>query len=205
MARTKGAKDRTKRKPQCRPSRPKPPATPADLATDERPTLPAEDFDRAIAAELGGVQAEPGQESASSVSTTGATNEPVQAVFDPGSLTLEGLASAWQVPFWALAWGLKVLGLIPDPEPVIAVGKRRAKDLAKPSYIVYEHYARHYLGLNPDNGVHVAAGVTALNGVGIVPEIVEACLKSRRAGKAAAVQGPTGSPLPGVPGGPART
>jgi hypothetical protein len=115
-------------------------------------------------------------------------------------LTIEGLAAAWQVPFWALAWLLRILGVIPDPEPVVAVGKRRAKDLAKPSYAIYEHYTRQYLGLNPDNSVHVAAGVTALDAVGIVPEIVEACIKSRRSAARVATEGqaPAAAPVAGT-------
>jgi hypothetical protein len=200
MARTKGAKDARKRKPAVR----KPPkpvtAAPAGTPPIQRPDLPADDFHAAIAAEL----------QASSPSTEG-SNQPGQPesatpqvspqgaapAFDPATLTLDGLASAWQVPFWALAWALKILRIIPDPEPVIAVGRRRAKDLAKPSYAIYEHYTRQYIGLNPDNTVHVAAGVTALDALGILPEIVEACMKSRR--QAAAAVGSQGQST-GVPG-----
>lgn len=210
MARTKGAKDTKKRKaatkkpPKPQAGRPGSEAMPGmetgaarPLPPIHRPDLPADDFKAAIAAELqAGVTGSngPGQES---MTPQVSPQEPVPA-FDPMTLTMDGLASAWQVPFWALAWLLKILRVIPDPEPVIAVGRRRAKDLAKPSYAIYEFYTRQYLGLHPDNAVHVAAGVTALDAVGIVPEIVEACIRSRR--QAAAVVGTQGqvTPVPGA-------
>jgi hypothetical protein len=143
--------------------------------------LPPDDFRAAIAAEMQSCNAGVGSDQPGQQEPAPPQASPQAApAFDPSTLTTEGLTAAWQVPFWALAWALKILGVIPDPEPVIAVGKRRAKDLAKPSYAIYEHYTRQYLGLNPENSVHVAAGVTALDAVGIVPEIVEACIKSRR-------------------------
>jgi len=198
MARTKGAKDRQKRKPAAKLSKAKPPTRSVEPSSwqTERPELSADDFNRAIDAEIATGSTPPGPGQDAPAPQAGDTPQPVP-VFDPSSLTIEGLAGAWQVPFWALAWTLKILRVIPDPEPVIAVGRRRAKDLAKPSYVIYEHYARKYLGLNPDNGVHVAAGVTALNGVGIVPEIVEACLKSRR--QAIRAVDPQRGNVPGVP------
>jgi hypothetical protein len=199
MARTKGAKDAKKRKPAVK----KPPkakaVTPspaAGIPPIQRPDLPADDFKAAIAAELQSCNAgakEPGQENAPPQDSP---QGPAPA-FDPATLTVDGLASAWQVPFWLLGHALAMFRVIPNAEPVIAVGKRRAKDLAKPSYAIYEHYAREYLGLHPDNAVHVAAGVTALDAIGIVPEIIEACIKSRR--QAVAAAGTQGQPTP-VPG-----
>jgi len=60
------------------------------------------------------------------------------------------------------------------------VGRRRARDLARPSYEIYRHLLTDYLKLNPDNQVHAAAAVTALNGIGIVPELTEAIVKARK-------------------------
>jgi hypothetical protein len=100
--------------------------------------------------------------------------------FEPASLTIDGLASAWQFPFYLLGELLHWLRITPDPEPVFAVGRRRAKDLATPSYIVYEHYARQYLGAEPDNQVVAAACVTGLNAIGIVPDVIEAVKLARR-------------------------
>jgi len=190
MARTKGAKDSKPRKAAVKRAKPKPrpQETAKGVVPIQRPDLPADDFKAAIAEELaqGNAGTEPGQD----ISTPQDNSQGPAPAFDPKTLTLDGLASAWQVPFWLLAWMLNVLRVIPDPEPVIAVGRRRAKDLAKPSYAIYEHYTRQYLGLNPENAVHVAAGVTALDAAGIIPEIVEACIKSRRgAVKAAGTQG----------------
>jgi hypothetical protein len=200
MARTKGAKDAKPRKLAVKkPPKPKPkPVTPspaAGIPPIQRPDLPADDFKAAIAAELQSSNAgsnSPGQDTA----PPQAGPQPASA-FDPTTLTVDGLASAWQVPFWLLGHVLAMFRVIPNAEPVIAVGKRRAKDLAKPSYAIYEHYSREYLGLHPDNAVHVAAGVTALDAIGIVPEIIEACIKSRR--QAVAAVGTQGQPTP-VPG-----
>jgi len=183
MARTRGAKDNKARK---KPAAPRPTTRHSSSTGTEtkattvpavdRPALPPDDFKAAIAAELGVSQGTPGQEG-----TLPEAGPPSPAPgFDPGTLTIDGLASAWQVPFWAIGRVLQLLRVIGDPEPVFAVGRRRAKDLAKPSYEVYAHYARQYLQLNPDNSVHVAIGVTGLNGVGIIPELVEAIVKARK-------------------------
>jgi hypothetical protein len=112
---------------------------------------------------------------------------PAPAAFDPAALTLDGLASAWQVPFYVLAKILQLLKLIGPAEPIQAVGRRRSMDLARPSYAIYEHYAREYLGIHPENGVQAAAGVTALNAVGILPELIDAIMESRELARTAAV------------------
>jgi hypothetical protein len=188
MARTKGAKDARPRK-KALPrgtggrfqKRTPIEASPMETTAVERPPLPNDDFQAAIAAELGhapnalpepGPVAETPQVSPQGPAPAGG--------FDPNALTIEGLTGAWQVPFWALGHLLRMLRIIPSADPIIAVGKRRAKDLARPSYTIYEHYTRQYLNLNPENEVHVAAGVTGLNLAAIVPELVEAVLDARR-------------------------
>ena len=186
MARTRGAKDNKPRKkpagkPPMRQSSPS--HTPEPKATTvpaiERPPIPLDDFKSAIAADCSKLlHARAG---------TGGTvrRQPASVLCPGGRFRSIGLdpgrpGERLAVSFWLLGWGLTLLRVVPAADPVMDVGKRRAKDLAKPSYAIYEHYARQYLKLNPDNTVHVAAGVTALNGVGILPDLVEAIVKSRR-------------------------
>lgn len=199
MARTKGAKDaKPRRKPDPRnahkpsttpasksgqttpPVRTAPPA--ASTSGPERPAIPPDDFRAAIAAELGEATepqvTQPGQ-TAGTDSPPGSLS-PAPAAFDPAALTLDGLASAWQLPFYGLAKLLQVLKIAPDPQPIITVGKRRAKELARPSYAIYEQLLTQYLGANPQNTLHAAGGVTALNAVGILPDIIDAIGESRR-------------------------
>jgi hypothetical protein len=202
MARKRGAKDKSKRKipvqsrirPAIHSAQTTPPVRmqaapePQRASGPERPAIPPDDFKAAIAAELGkaDTHVDPGQ---TSPAVQGGS---APVAFDPGSLTLDGLASAWQLPFYVLALGLAWLRITPDPEPIIAVGRRRAKDLAKPSYAVYEYLLREYLGVHPEHQLYGAAGATALNGIGIVPEIVEAVRQARR--KAASPQPMAGTP-----------
>jgi len=202
MARTRGAKDKSRRKqPAAKirtPVRPSGPSHGSELAAGtppglaDRPAVPPGEFEAAIAAELGNTEtiACPGP------APSGVTAQPAPAQFDPGALTLDGLASAWQCAFYALGTALAWLRITPDPEPVYAVGRRRGKELAKPSYVIYEHYTRQYLQLNPENTVHVAAGATGLNAIGILPDLIDAVIGARRKAAAKAAQGqPT--PVPG--------
>lgn len=186
MARTKGAKDKQIRKKPALRTRPIP-ATPAresavDSAPADRPAIPPDEFHSAIERELqrAGTAELPGTSPASTGPAQTATDAPGTPPFEPSALTLDGLASAWQCAFYALGQVLLWLHVTPDAEPIYAVGRRRAKDLAKPSYTVYEHYTRTYLGMNPDNEIHVAAAVTVLNGVGIIPDLVDAVVTARR-------------------------
>ncbi len=147
-----------------------------------RPPIPPTEFESAIAAELGKADGSSPTPGPCAAGTEPAGPPPAQATsfFEPSTLTIEGLEAAFQAPFFVLSRVLAWLKIAPDPEPIRALGKRRAKVLAKPSYAVYEHYARQYLGLHPDNRVHVAIGVTGLNAIGIAPELVEAIEESRR-------------------------
>jgi hypothetical protein len=182
MARTKGAKDsRQRKKPAGSPSK-QTSRSAAGIPPIDRPPLPPDEFKAAIAAEL--ASADPTGSSLSEPGPT-AAQPAAPAPFDPNALTLEGLTHAWQVPFWALGHVLRILRVIPSADCVIEVGKRRAGELAKPSYAIYEHYTRQYLGLHPENQVHVAAGVTGLNAAGILPDIVEAVIEARRRAAAA--------------------
>lgn len=202
MARTKGAKDNKPRKksvPRGTGGRFQKQASNlasqerSEVASIERPPLPPDDFAAAIAAELGQApSADPGPAGDVAQGVSPQQSAP-ETLFDPNALTLEGLMNAWQVPFWALGHLLRILRVIPTADPIVAVGKRRAKELAKPSYAIYEFYTRQYLGLHPDNQVHVAAGVCGLNATAIVPELVEAVMDARRRSAAAAVGqgGPT--------------
>ncbi len=225
MARTKGAKDnRPRKRPQPKiskgPSQPAnsqgrtaPPverATPAATATGTSPTavtsppvraaIPPTEFEAAIAAELGRADGSSPTPGPCAADTEPAGPPPAQATsFEPSTLTIEGLEAAFQAPFFLLSRVLAWLRIAPDPEPIRALGKRRAKVLAKPAYAVYEHYARQYLGLHPDNRVHVAIGVTGLNTIGISPELVEAIEESRRrAGLRASPQATSSSPPAGT-------
>lgn len=207
MARTKGAKDNKPRKKSVprgtggrfqKHTSNTPIAERSEVASIERPPLPPDDFAAAVAAELGQAPiAGPG--TANGAAQSPSPQEPSPVAFDPNALTVEGLTNAWQVPFWALGHLLRILRVIPSADPIIAVGKRRAKDLAKPSYVIYEFYTRQYLGLHPDNQVHVAAGVTGLNATAIVPELVEAVMDARRRSAAAAAG--QGGPTPAAPNG----
>lgn len=190
MARTKGAKDSKPRKKaiprgtggrfQKKSTEPRESALQGAAAV-ERPALPIDDFKSAIAAELQQAPSLPEPGTGPQPSEVSPQSGPAPADgFDPSALTLAGLASAWQVPFWALGWILTALKIVPSPDAIVDVGRRRAADLAKPSYEIYAHYARQYLQLNPDNTVHVAAGVTGLNAIGILPDLTEAIVKSRR-------------------------
>ena len=189
MARTRGAKDLRKRKlPATRPI--KSPASPIQTqrteaqsaSVAERAELPQDDFKAALAAELG--KAAAGEQSASpgpgqSGDSLTADSTPAPG-FDPNALTLDGLANAWRLPFYGLARLLQWLKVAPDPEPIEAVGRRRAKELAKASYPIWEYYARQYVDVHPDQAVNVAIGVTALDGIGIIPDLIDAVSQSRK-------------------------
>jgi hypothetical protein len=165
----------------------------------ERPPLPPDDFAAAVAAELGQAPNSGLGDSGpdGNASQTIPRQDPAPApAFDPNALTMEGLTNAWQLPFWALGQALKLFRVISSADPIIAVGKRRAKDLARPSYAIYEHYTRQYLGLHPENEVHVAIGVTGLNASSLLPELVDAIVEDRRRSAAAAAAGQGRPPSP---------
>jgi len=210
MARTKGAKDKGRRRKNISPRQSTQHPAAAKTATltavtqespPDRPAIPPNEFaaaiTAAIAAELQTSQPGPPASSPHGDGATACESPGPAASFDPASLTMDGLASAWQLPFYALGVGLHLLRITPDPEPIFAVGRRRAKDMAKSSYPIYEHLMREYLAVNPDDTVGVAAGATALNAIGIVPEIIDAVVKARRKAAAAQPQPQPPAPVPG--------
>ncbi|MCU0916906.1 MAG: hypothetical protein MUC88_20450 [Planctomycetes bacterium] len=192
MARTKGAKDKTKRKilsqsPQrpatkpgltAPPDRTQVPPAPSQASGPERLAIPPDDFKAAIAAELR--RAESSETSKPGQGSSDSSPPAPGSAFDPAGLTLDGLANAWRLPFYVLARLLQWLQVAPDPEPIAAVGRRRAKELAKASYPIWDYYARQYVNVHPDQGVNVALGVTALDAIGIVPDLIDAIEESRR-------------------------
>lgn len=202
MARTKGARDKAKRKAKAPvKTTMRPAAATAPVATPtiggerppERPAIAPDDFKAAIAAELGKASELPGPDNVGSASCS----PPVPAAsFDPAALTLEGLANAWRLPFYGLARLLAWLRIAPDQEPIEAVGRKHARVMAKASMPIWEHYSRKYLDVHPDQAVNVSIGVTALDGIGIVPDLIDAIGQSRRraARNAAAVQPPASAP-----------
>lgn len=226
MARTMGAKDKKRRrKPEPRNAQKSPtPAVPrrrntAPVPTGPQPavkeesasgpeTIDPRDFRVGIAAELGelaaatdGFSADPGQGSNQPASSAPA---PEAAGFDPAALTMEGLANAWRLPFYALARLLAWLRIAPDPEPVAAVGRRHAQALAKASYPIWEYYARQYVNVHPDQAVNVSIGVTVLDGIGIVPDLMDAIEESwrRTVRKASKTEASAASSEPAGQGGP---
>lgn len=162
----------------------------------DRPRLDESEFHAAIAAELQAQStAVPGPDNVDSASCS----PPAPAAsFDPAALTIDGLANAWRVPFYALARLLAWLRVAPDPEPIEAVGRRHAKTMAKASYPIWDHYARQYVNLHPDQAVNAAIGVTVLDGIGIVPDLLDAIGQSRRRASLAAerVQPSTPAAMP---------
>ena len=84
-----------------------------------------------------------------------------------------------------------------DPAPIIAVGKDRADVMAQASYPIYEHYARQYVNVHPDQAVNASIGVTALDAIGIIPDLIDAIMVSRADAAQAAAR--TAPPQPAAP------
>lgn len=102
---------------------------------------------------------------------------------------MDALASALQAPFYALAWLLAVLGIAPDPAPIVAVGQRRAPEFAKATYPIYEYLAAKYIGAHPDQVVNASLHIVVLDGIGLAPDLAEAIQESRRRAAVAAHNG----------------
>jgi len=123
-------------------------------------TAPSPEFFSQIEAAMGGpandrTLAEPGPQAPAAV-TDGCGPAPVSPgeAVDP-LLTKDAWEGVLRVPFRMLAIAVQAPG-------VADVGNRRAKDLARPSYVIFEHYAREYLSLNPDNPLSFAWAAPAL-------------------------------------------
>ncbi len=195
MARTKGAKDKGKRKAATKPTIRRPVTTPPGASQSppvDRPPIPESEFTAAIAAELGKTDTDADQASRAAgqgpAVPAGSPNPAPPSPFDPSALTMQAMADALQLPFYAMAWLLSVLGIAPDPDPVTAVGKIHAPALAKAVYPIYDYYARQYIGEHPDQAVNACIHVSILDGVAIVPDLVEAVRISRINAAAARAQ-----------------
>jgi hypothetical protein len=168
----------------------------------QRPAIPPDEFQAAIAAELNktfslssGPGAVPYSEGSADTHTVSSSPGPT---FDPAALTLDAMAAALHLPFYILAWVLQLFRVAPDPGPILAVGAKHAPTLAKAVYPIYDHYARQYIGEHPDQVVNVSIHVAILDAVGIVPDMIDAVNESRA--KAAARQQQQAGPPPGANG-----
>ena len=97
-------------------------------------------------------------------------------------LTREAWEGVCRVPFRTLALLLGMFGIVPDvgQKAIAAVGKKRAPDIARPSYAIFEHYARKYAEMNPDDPVSLAWAATGLVASDIAEELAEVIVVSRR-------------------------
>jgi len=89
------------------------------------------------------------------------------------------------VPFRTLGLILHWIGLVPQ-DGQVAIGKlgaKRAPDLARPSYVIFEYYAKKYAELNPDDPVSLAIAATGLVAADIAEELTEVIMVSRQLAK----------------------
>jgi hypothetical protein len=204
MARTKGAKDKRPR----RPARTAVKKTTRTVATQKTPdvtqkaarknhsaTPPArtdptpaaavnsvDEFNAAITAELSG-RALPCDQ-AKPADVGGSTETPPAGLANQEALlTREAWEGVCRVPFRTLGLILAWLRIVPDPQPIAAVGTRRAKDLARPSYVIFDHYAKRYMDLNPDDPVSLAIAATGLVAADIAEELTEVIVIQRQLAK----------------------
>ncbi len=188
MARTKGAIDKRPRKRSNTPKRSSSQG-PTLVATGNSGKSPAPEaplpgvnpeFLNAIDSALGGSdkpQVSPGCEGSHEPSTP--------AVLEEAPLTREAWEGVLRVPFRVLALAVQAPG-------VADVGEKRAKDLARPSYRIFEHYAREYLAMNPDDPLSLAWAATGLVLADIAADVGVEIMRAR-----AERQPPAAPELPG--------
>lgn len=175
MPRTKGAIDKGPRKRSTVCKRPRPPAASAAGAVRGSPApdqaLPGvnPEFLTAIDTALGGAPNEPQVSPGLGVPTTPAPDTLAEA-----PLTREAWEGVLRVPFRVLALAVQAPG-------VADVGNKRAADLARPSYPIFEYYAREYLALNPDNPLSLAWAATGLVLADIAADVGVAIVQARAA------------------------
>lgn len=163
MARTKGAKDRQRRKGSKPGKRvtPRPPAkdgpsqTPATVQT----TIESgdEQFRTAVEAVLGPESVSRGgpfPQGTASPGQGGASTAPPAAIEPDMVLGFDAWRALVEAPFRSLAIMLR----IPAFEQL---GRLRAQMLAQPSYPLYRHYVTQWLTDNPDDELFVAKIMTA--------------------------------------------
>ncbi len=195
MARTKGAIDKRPRKRHN--AKPKPPAalrTKAKPVSSESPaTLPgvSPEFLQTIEAELASgnePQAQPGGD-AHTANHHEQASPPAAAPLEEPPLTKEAWQGVLRVPF-------RLVALLTSAPGVAAIGEKRAQDLAKPSYPIFEYYASQYLALNPENPLSLAWAATGL----VLADIAADCavaVHQARAERARAL--PAATPAQGAP------
>ncbi len=182
MPRTKGAIDKRPRK-RSTVRRPRPIAAALPRSPEGPLPAPTPEFLRQIDADLGvtepqlSVGPEPnGSRVPPAPSLSLLESEP--------PLTREAWEGVLRVPFRVLALAVSAPG-------VAEVGNKRAKDLARPSYPIFEHYAREYMSLNPDNPLSLAWAATGLVLADIAADVGVEILRARadRAGTPAEIPG----------------
>jgi len=160
----------------------------AGLPTDRKvETTSVDEFNAAIDAALSskgaaalGSPAE-GQAAEASDRVGSVQEQPPGPIADEVLLTRQAWEGVCRVPFRTLAWILRASGTIED-QGQAAIGKQataRAPDLARPSYVIFEHYAKEYARLNPDDPISLALVATGLVAADIAEEIMEIILVSR--------------------------
>jgi hypothetical protein len=175
MPRTRGAVDKRPRKRHTV-RRKGPGATPAIGAAEVGSnTGPSPEFLRTIEAELASTT-EPQVQPAGHASTDSQSTCP-PAPASPAAdvpLTREAWEGVLRVPF-------RLAALMTQTPAVAQIGAVRCKDLARPSYVIFDHYARQYLGLDPDNELSLAWAATGLVLSDIAADCVIAIHQARAA------------------------
>jgi len=225
MARTPGAKDkkprrkpalsmtpnairkRKKREAEKRTEISRTPDKPAPKPPSDRKveTTSVDEFNAAIDAALSGKSVASSSVAAEGQAADGADRVGAVGEQPPGPIADEVLLTrqAWEgvcrVPFRTLAWILRASGTI-EEQGQAAIGKlatARAPDLARPSYVIFEHYAKEYARMNPDDPISLALVATGLVAADIAEEITEIVLVSRGIAKRQRMESSGRAPSPG--------
>lgn len=110
---------------------------------------------------------------------------PAGPVGDEALLTRQAWEGVCRVPFRTLGLCLRALGIIEDQgqTAIAKLAVKRAPDLARPSYVIFEHYAREYTRMNPDDPISLAIVATGLVAADIAEELTEIIVVSRAIAK----------------------
>lgn len=100
-------------------------------------------------------------------------------------LTRDAWAAVLRVPFDVAAW-------LAGYQCIATIGAKRADDLGRASWLLFEHYGRQYMGMDPDNPLSMAWAATGLVLASIVGEIGPAVLEERAARAAVAAKAKEG-------------
>lgn len=181
MARTKGAVDKRPRKGSTA-FKPRPKQTRADLREPKLQTPAPEgapagvnpEFLNSIETALTGPADDPQVEPGAQGATTGTTSPctPAHTSPDDSPMTKEAWEGVLRVPF-------RLIATAAGAPAVVQIGDKRAKELAKPSYMIFEHYAREYMAMNPDNPLSLAWAATVLVLCDIGADVAGEVLKAR--------------------------